>query len=104
MRHENLTIELCLLYKVRQTRAMVHMKVRDQKEFNLFWVDSIKVWELLDAFSTRMKSAVKHNLPALALEIDARSADFASRTKRRDLKNLARLRLDGVCYAYRQFA
>ena len=83
---------------------MVHMEVRDQKEFNLFWVDAIKVWELLDAFSTRMKSAVEHNLPALALEVDARSADFASRAKWRDLENLARLRLDGVCDSYRQFA
>ena len=80
---------------------MVHMEVRDQKEFNLFWVDAIKVWELLDAFSTGMKSAVEHNLPALALEVDARSADFASRTKWRDLENLARLRLDGVCDSYR---
>jgi hypothetical protein len=68
---------------------VVDVEVSDQQQLNLFGVDRIKIRQRLDPITARVDAAVEHNLPTLALQIDATPADLATRTKRRNLKQFA---------------
>ena len=86
MSHVNLSSIPSLLQEVRHARTVIHVEMSEQKQVYLFWIDHVEVGQCLYAFTSRMESAIKHDLPALALQIKTRSTDLAASAERHDLQ------------------
>ena len=65
--HINSSLEICLFRKIRETCAVIDVKMSHQQEFDLFWVYDVEIGERLYSLAARMHSAVQHDLSAFAL-------------------------------------
>jgi hypothetical protein len=83
--HVYLAFELGLFGEVRQAGTMVDVEVCHEQNFDVCGVNLVKVGQRLDALAARMHAAVKHNLAALKLQVDAGPTNLAAGAQRRDL-------------------
>ena len=86
--HECLALESSLFYEVWQSCAVVNVKMSQQQEIDLFWIDHVEVWQSLYAVPARMLAAIEHDLAALALYVDAAPSDFTSCSEGHDLDEI----------------
>ena len=75
------------------------MEVCHKQELYLLWIDCIQIGKHLDTLPTLMETTVKQDLPAFALEVNARSAYLTARAEGSDLKDLATLDRHLACHA-----
>lgn len=57
---------------------MIYVKVCDEDQVYLFGVDNVEVGEGLHSLLSRMDATVHEHLAPLALNVDARTADFVA--------------------------
>jgi hypothetical protein len=96
--HENLALKICFFCKMRQSSNVIDVKVRDQKQINIFSFYRIEKWQrsmarisLVRRHSSvkthskqptyRVYTAIQHNRFALELQNNTRATHFISRTQ-----------------------